>query len=83
MPPAHTKCSFKKITVIIVKNSTESTFLERENIVVLPDFIWQIYMATDINFLKIHNKSNSNTQDGDQLGGLPGIHKQSNSLCYL
>lgn len=83
MPPVHTKCSFKKIIVIIVTNSTESTFLERENTVVLPDFIWQIYMATDINCLKIHNKSNSNTQDGDQLGGLPDIHKQSNSLCYL
>lgn len=34
-----TKCSFKKITIIIMKNSMKSTFWENIKIVVLHDFI--------------------------------------------
>ena len=47
---AHTKGSFKKITVIIVKNSTKRTFLETIDIVELPDSIWQICVVSDISF---------------------------------
>lgn len=36
---AYTKCSFKKIATFIAKNSTESTFLEKIKIVILPDSI--------------------------------------------
>ena len=63
---AHTKCSFKEI-IIILKNSTENTFLETIHIVVLLDFIQQIRMANDISFLRICDQSNSNTQDDVQI----------------
>lgn len=66
MPWHILRAHLKKITVIIVKNSTKRTFLETIDIVELLDSIWQICVVSDISFQKIHSKSNSTTQDGGQ-----------------
>lgn len=77
---AQTKCSFKEI-IIIVKNSTESTFLETIHIVMLLDFIQRICMAIDISFLRICNQSDSGTPGDVQAQSSSRLSQTQH--CYL
>lgn len=77
---AQTKCSFKEI-IIIVKNSTESTFLETIHIIMLLDFIQRICMAIDISFLRICDQSNSSTPRDVQVQSSSRLSQTQH--CYL